>query len=101
MKKRIIKWLLITAAIYLIAFVFFYNGTKGDVSKSLEYSSITTVALSVYFLIGPGDMARAKYNAQKYNTDLRTGAVIGQLEEQNRLLEEQNRKIEKQNRNKR
>ncbi len=101
MVKRILVWLLVAAIIFLVSFAFFYKGTKGNLSDSLTYAAITAGGLVFALIVGPADLVRAKYNAQKYNTDVGTGAVIGKLEEQNRQLEEQNRRLEEQNRNKR
>ena len=108
MKKRILVWLLIAAVVYLVAFVFFYKGTKGDVSKSLEYSGILTGALAFIIIFTPPEITRAQINATRYNTDVGTGGIIDKLaeqnrhlEEQNKLLDEQNKKLGVQNRNKR
>ena len=97
MKKRILVWLTIAAIVYLVAFVFFYKGTKGNVSKSLEYSGFLTGALAFTMIFTPPEITRAQINATRYNTDVGTGGIIDKLTEQNRHLEEQNKLLDEQN----
>ena len=100
MKKRILILLSIAAVGFIIVFAYAYSET-GDVSSSIDYALIVMVGLACALIFGTGEHSKAKMYAERYGTDINTGAIIANLEEQNRLLDEQNRKLEEQNRNRR